>query len=142
RVRPESPGVTQMLTISPVPTGGTLEGIDILCGTKGSVCSAKHPEGVPVELHPTADPGFTFMGFIGDCVPLGHTQMTGPRSCGATFTPTESLKPGAALRSSNAGNKPTPTPQPAGGASGSGGQVAGGGAGSGRAPQPDSPRTP
>ena len=61
------------------PTGGTLEGVDILCGTKGTVCSANHPDGVPVELHPTADPGFTFMGFKGDCVPLGHTQMTGPR---------------------------------------------------------------
>ena len=58
---------TQLLTIAPVPTGGTLEGVDILCGTKGSVCSANHPEGVPVELHPIADPGFTFMGFRGDC---------------------------------------------------------------------------
>jgi serine/threonine protein kinase len=81
-------GATQPLTIAPVPTGGTLEGVDIICGTKGSVCSVNHPEGVPVELHPTADPGFTFMGFLGDCVPLGHTQMTGPRTCGATFSPT------------------------------------------------------
>jgi hypothetical protein len=80
--------VTQLLTIAPVPTGGTIEGLDILCGTKGSICSVKHPEGVPVELHPTADPGFTFMGFLGDCAPLGHTQMTGPRVCGATFSPT------------------------------------------------------
>jgi hypothetical protein len=87
-------GLTQTLTISPIPTGGTLEGLDILCGTKGSVCSANHPDGVPVELHPTADPGFTFMGFTGDCVPLGHTQMSGPRTCGATFSPTDSLKPG------------------------------------------------
>jgi len=79
---------TQRLTIAPVPTGGTIEGVDIICGTKGSICSANHPDGVPVELHPTADPGFTFMGFVGDCVPLGHTQMTGPRTCGATFSRT------------------------------------------------------
>ncbi len=79
---------TQPLTIAPVPKGGTLEGVDILCGTKGSVCSANHPDGVLVELHPTADPGFTFMGFVGDCVPIGHTQMTGPRTCSATFSPT------------------------------------------------------
>jgi hypothetical protein len=39
-------------------------------------------------LHPTADPGFTFMGFLGDCNPQGHTQMTGPRTCSATFSPT------------------------------------------------------
>src|SRR5262245_37662355 len=87
-------GLTQTLTIYPIPTGGTLEGLDILCGTKGSVCSANHPDGVPVELHPTADQGFTFMGFSGDCVPLGHTQMSGPRTCGATFSPPDSLKPG------------------------------------------------
>ena len=80
--------VTQLLTIAPVPTGGTIEGLDIICGTKGSACSVSHPDGVPVELHPTADPGFTFMGFLGDCKPLGHTQMTGPRTCGATFSPT------------------------------------------------------
>jgi serine/threonine protein kinase len=90
---PSPAGLTQTLTITP-PTGGTLEGVDILCGTKGSVCTANPPNGVPVELHPTADQGFTFMGFTGDCVPLGHTQMNGPRTCGATFSPTDSLKPG------------------------------------------------
>jgi serine/threonine protein kinase len=89
---PPPPGAaTQLLTIAPVPSGGTLEGVDILCGSKGSICSANHPEGVPVELHPTADPGFTFMGFLGDCKPLGHTQMTGPRTCSATFSSTVAL---------------------------------------------------
>ena len=83
-----APATTQLLTIAPVPTGGTIEGVDIICGTKGSICSAKHPDGVPVELHPMADAGFTFMGFVGDCAPLGQTQMTGPRTCGATFSPT------------------------------------------------------
>src|SRR4029079_797468 len=112
---------TQTLTITP-PTGGTLEGVDILCGTKGSGCTAQHPDGVPVELHPTADPGFTFMGFTGDCAPLGHTQMSGPRSCGATFSPTDSLKPGkeAPVRTPTTRNGPTPAPSP------SGGSVAGG----------------
>jgi hypothetical protein len=80
--------ITQVLTIAPVPTGGTIEAVDLICGSKGSICSVKYPEGVPVELHPSADSGFTFMGFTGDCAPLGHTQMTGPRSCGATFSPT------------------------------------------------------
>jgi len=81
-------GATQPLTIAPVPTGGTIEGVDILCGTKGSICSANHPNGVLVELYGTADPAFTFMGFVGDCAPRGQTQMTGPRTCGATFSPT------------------------------------------------------
>jgi protein kinase-like protein/List-Bact-rpt repeat protein len=100
-------GATQILTISPVPTGGTLEGVDILCGTKGSVCSNPFPDGVTVELHPTADDGFTFMGFKGDCAPLGHTQMTSARTCSATFSPTAEVSAA-----------PTPKPPVARGRSG------------------------
>src|SRR5262245_1441492 len=55
--------MAETLTVSPVPQGGTLEGVRILCGTKGSVCSTRHAHGQTVELHPTTDPGFTFMGF-------------------------------------------------------------------------------
>jgi Divergent InlB B-repeat domain len=107
----QAPGVaTQTLTISPVPSGGTLQGIDIMCGTTGSVCSANHPDGVPVELHPIADSGFTFMGFVGDCAPLGQTQMTGPRTCSATFTATDSLKQGKPLPPKIAGGQPTQQP--------------------------------
>jgi hypothetical protein len=46
---------------------------------------------VTVDLHPIADDGFTFMGFKGDCAPLGHTQMTTPRTCSATFQSTAEL---------------------------------------------------
>ena len=91
-----------MLTIEPVLTRGTLEGVDIICGTKGSICSANRPDGVPVELHPTADPGFTFMGFVGDCVPLGHTQMTVPRTCSATFSPTAEVSMPLPIKASHA----------------------------------------
>jgi len=141
-IPPEAPAVTQTLTISPVPTGGTLEGVDILCGTKGSICSANHPDGVPVELHPTADPGFTFMGFVGDCAPLGHTQMTGARTCGATFSPTDSLKPAAPVRPANAGNnKPTPTPPAVGGsAEARGAPAAGVGSAPSRSTTPEPPK--
>jgi hypothetical protein len=109
-------GATQTLTIAPVPTGGTLEGVDILCGTKGSVCSANHPDGVPVELHPTADAGFTFMGFKGDCVPLGHTQMTSPRTCSAIFSPTAEVsaapppKPSTQVARARSTGPPSPPP--------------------------------
>jgi hypothetical protein len=75
-----------LLTIAPVPIGGTLQGVDLICGSKGSVCSAEYAESVPVNLHPTPDPGFTFVGFLGDCAPLGHTEMTGPRTCSGTFS--------------------------------------------------------
>jgi hypothetical protein len=82
---PTTAGPTQTLTVTP-PTGGTLEGVDILCGTKGSACSTNPPEGATVDLHPIADDGFTFMRFTGDCAPLGHTQMNTPRTCSATFS--------------------------------------------------------
>jgi hypothetical protein len=98
-------GATQALTIAPVPTGGTLEGLDIICGSKGSVCSVNYPDGVPAELHPTADPGYTFMGFTGDCVPLGHTQMTSPRTCGATFSPTDQVSAQPPIKSPPPGGR-------------------------------------
>jgi hypothetical protein len=82
---------TQVITITPVPTGGTIEGLDIICGTKGTACSAKYPDGVTADFHPTADPEYTFMGFVGDCAPLGHTQMIGPRTCSATFSLTSEV---------------------------------------------------
>jgi serine/threonine protein kinase len=113
------PVTTQLLKISPVPTGGTLEGVDILCGTKGSVCEAQHPEGVRVDLHAVKDPGFTFMGFQGDCAPLGQTQMLGPRTCGATFSPTASVSVPPVLPPRNAGGVKAPGRGDAAGAGGS-----------------------
>src|SRR6185436_19390891 len=107
---------TRLLTIEPVPTGGTVEGIDILCGSKGTACTANHPENVLVDLIATADQGFTFMGFLGDCAPLGKTQMTGPRKCSASFQ-----------RASLVAVPPPPPPPPPnrGGRTGGTGTVAG-----------------
>ena len=115
---PRTCGAT-FVPIAVVPAGGDaapddcagpnrrhLKGVDILCGTKGAVCSVKHPDGVPVELYPEADPGYTFMGFVGDCRPLGHTQMTGPRTCGGTFSLTV-FAPEKASRCRAAPAKPT-----------------------------------
>jgi hypothetical protein len=93
-------GSTQVITITPVPTGGTIEGLDIICGSKGTACSAKYPDGVTADFHPTADPEYTFMGFVGDCAPLGHTQMIGPRTCSATFSLTSEVSKPAPLKPS------------------------------------------
>jgi hypothetical protein len=95
---------TQTLTISPVPTGGTLEGVDVLCGSKGSACSANIPAQQIAELRPTADPEYTFMGFTGDCGPGGQVQMNGPRTCGAKFSPSAvvSVPPSLPPRTSGA----------------------------------------
>ena len=83
-----SPG--QLLTITK-PDGGTILSTGIICGTGGSACSANHPDGALVELRSMADPGYTFMGFLGDCAPLGKAEMTRPRICGAAFSLTREV---------------------------------------------------
>jgi hypothetical protein len=107
---------TQTLTILPVPTGGTLEGVGIKCGTKDSMCSTPIPEGQSAILHAEPDDGFTFMGYTGDCDKLGQTKMSGPRQCGANFSRIEA--PPAVSRNSGSPTTPGkgrgPTPAPSG----------------------------
>jgi hypothetical protein len=67
------------------PTGGTLRGSGITCGTDGSSCTLSVDAGAVVELTATPDDGFSFAGFTGDCAPVGRVLMGGPRSCGASF---------------------------------------------------------
>jgi hypothetical protein len=76
----------QLLTVTR-PTGGTIVGPGIECGSKGKDCSTTRTTGESVELEPRPDAGFVFSGFTGDCAPVGRLAMTGPRSCGATFDP-------------------------------------------------------
>jgi serine/threonine-protein kinase len=67
------------------PTGGTILGDRIKCGTEGSECTAKYPAGAAVTLKHQADAGHTFGEFTGDCSPAGKLVMTAARTCGATF---------------------------------------------------------
>jgi uncharacterized repeat protein (TIGR02543 family) len=79
------------LTISPVPTGGTVESAGIRCGTGGSACSWSFPNGAAPGLVAIASVGYVFGGWTGDCGGTNRTTvvtMTGPRACGAIFTPT------------------------------------------------------
>jgi hypothetical protein len=69
------------------PTGGTVLGNGIECGTGGSACSARQPAARPVQLTPRPDADFEFIRFTGDCDASGTTMMNGPRSCGAVFNP-------------------------------------------------------
>ena len=68
------------------PTGGTVVGAGIECGTRGSDCVTT-PSTETVELQPIADSGYVFSGFKGDCAPSGRVVMTQPRNCGAAFDP-------------------------------------------------------
>jgi hypothetical protein len=74
----------QQLTLTR-PTGGTIVGPGIECGTKGNDCATTRPTGEAVELEPRADSGYVFSGFTGDCAPVGRIAMSGPRKCGARF---------------------------------------------------------
>ena len=74
----------QLLTITK-PTGGTIVGPGIECGSGGSRCSTNVKSGDPVELDTRPDRDYVFSGYTGDCAPAGRTSMTEPRICGATF---------------------------------------------------------
>jgi hypothetical protein len=73
----------QMLTLTP-PTGGTLIGPGLKCGTHGTDCSTRRPIGDAVELTPVPDDQYVFAGYTGDCVD-GRTTMSAARTCGALF---------------------------------------------------------
>ena len=74
----------QMLTITK-PTGGTIVGPGIECGTGGSRCATAITTGEGIELETRPDKDYVFSGYTGDCAPAGRTAMTEPRTCGATF---------------------------------------------------------
>ena len=74
----------QVLTIT-APTGGTITGPGIECGSHGTRCSASFTSGDTVELATAADDGYVFSGYSGSCAPTGRIAMTESRTCGATF---------------------------------------------------------
>jgi hypothetical protein len=82
----------QLLTITK-PTGGTITGPGIECGSKGTRCSTTVTTGEPIELATDADKGFMWTGYTGDCAPTGRLSMNGPKTCGATFGPVVSSLP-------------------------------------------------
>jgi hypothetical protein len=84
-VKESAPPPMPVLTIVR-PTGGTIVGTGINCGTAGTQCSAEHAHGSSVMLKAQPDPGFRFVAFTGDCDSTGLAVMATSRSCGATFT--------------------------------------------------------
>lgn len=80
------------------PTGGTITGAGLQCGTRGSDCTVTRPPDDTVTLQTTPDTGFVLSGFTGDCAPSGRVLMSQPRSCGATFGPVGSVDGGGSGR--------------------------------------------
>jgi serine/threonine protein kinase len=67
------------------PTGGTVIGNGIECGSSGAACSARQPAARQVRLLALPDVGFVFVRFTGDCDESGVMMMNAPRTCTATF---------------------------------------------------------
>jgi serine/threonine protein kinase len=139
---PEAPAVPMVQLTVIKPTGGTLVGDGITCGTRGDDCVVEHPKGKVVKLMALAEAEFTFKGFTGGgCLKNGEAVLTEPRSCGAMF-----VKDRAATATTAASNVPSNVPSsvPRGASNGSpssprgGGRSAGSGGG-GRAVLPPDP---
>ncbi len=84
-------GPPYTMTISPAPTGGTITGAGLNCGTGGSVCSYTAPASMPYGMQATPAAGYTFTGWTGDCTgtnPGIYIMLSGARTCSATFTST------------------------------------------------------
>ena len=91
----ESGGTGDCLTISPVPTNGTVNGPDGLsCGSQGSVCQVSVISGTSVSLDAVGDtgtPDYGLKDWSGDAVCNGQTDnplvftISGPTTCEANF---------------------------------------------------------
>ena len=83
------------------PTGGTLVGGGIECGTGGTSCATSVKDGQVVALRAEPDDGHVFGGYTLDCAPSGRLEMKADRRCGARFHP-------------GPGSTPVGTPDPGG----------------------------
>ena len=84
-----TPPVTYTLAISPTPTGGTVSGSGLTCGTGGATCSVSLAGGTTATLTATPATGYTFASWGGDCSGSSATTtvtMSAARSCSATFS--------------------------------------------------------
>jgi len=128
---PDAPA-TPMVTLTVVrPTGGTLVGDGITCGTMGSECSVEHPQGKIVKLMALADADFTFKGFTGGgCARSGEAVLTQPRQCGAMFVKDRAAQAGIQNNVAGASNGSSGSPRNTGGAAGTGGRPSSSGGGS------------
>jgi len=66
------------------PTGGTIFGAAIVCGTAGNACTVAFPVGIVLGLEAVPDPGRTFLGWSAEC-PGGRVSLTGDRTCAPVF---------------------------------------------------------
>ena len=83
-------GPPYTMTISPKPTGGTIAGAGLNCGTGGNLCAVTMPASMGLGMSAAPDAGYNFGAWTGDCSGLTTSltvQLSGPRTCSATFIP-------------------------------------------------------
>jgi hypothetical protein len=82
-------GPRYALTVSR-PTGGTVMGAGIKCGTAGGFCWVGMPGSMTLGLEAVPDAGYAFAGWTGACAgtsPSVLLALDGVKTCGAAFTP-------------------------------------------------------
>jgi glucose/arabinose dehydrogenase len=81
---PPPPSGTRRLTVVQ-PTGGTILGPGIVCGTGGSSCVIDFPAGLTIGLEAVPDAGASFSGWSSDCAD-GLVVLTADRTCSPSFS--------------------------------------------------------
>ena len=74
------------------PSGGVVRAAGIMCGTSVTFCDVTMPAAMTIGIQATANPGYIFLGWTGDCSgtsPNYAMMLEGPRTCGASFVPAD-----------------------------------------------------
>jgi hypothetical protein len=82
------------LTVGPSPHG-RVTGNGVSCGSGAAACQVTQSTAYQLTLTATPDPGYIFMGWVGDCQG-GFTSLVhvnGPKSCEALFHPAVTSSP-------------------------------------------------
>jgi uncharacterized repeat protein (TIGR02543 family) len=82
-------GPPYTMTITP-PTGGTIQGAGLNCGSGATQCSVTMPAAMTLGLSAIPASGYVFSNWTGDCSGTNtgiFVTLDGPRTCSATFTP-------------------------------------------------------
>jgi len=101
----------------PRPSGGTVTGAGINCGTSGSVCQVTMPSSMTLGLQANADTGFVFSSWSGDCTgtsPSTWLTLNGVKTCGAAFRAAAAAPPSGSTTSGGTGTPNPPGSLPAG----------------------------
>ncbi|MEZ5316054.1 MAG: PQQ-dependent sugar dehydrogenase [Vicinamibacterales bacterium] len=91
---PPSSGLFRLTVVA--PSGGTIFGAGIVCGTQGSTCAVDMPAGITLGLDAVPDAGSAFSAWSASC-PGGVVVLSSDLTCSPTFT----------------GSTPPPPPPPA-----------------------------